>query len=61
MEDQFLDLHNNPDILIATPGRFMHIIVEMGLNLSTVEYIVFDEADRYVLESLLGTEVFFCC
>ncbi len=48
MEDQFSDLHNNPDILIATPGRFMHVIVEMGLTLSTVEYIVFDEADRHV-------------
>lgn len=36
----------NPDILIATPGRFLHLKVEMGLDLSSVHYIVFDEADR---------------
>lgn len=36
----------NPDIIIATPGRFLHLKVEMGLDLSSVQYIVFDEADR---------------
>ena len=34
--------------MIATPGRFLHLLVEMGLSLSTVEYVVFDEADRSV-------------
>jgi superfamily II DNA/RNA helicase len=34
--------------LIATPGRLLHLIVEMELDLRTVEYVVFDEADRYV-------------
>lgn len=37
---------SNPDIIIATPGRFLHLKVEMGLDLSSVRYIVFDEADR---------------
>ena len=32
--------------IIATPGRLMHLIIEMGLDLKTVEYAVFDEADR---------------
>lgn len=32
--------------LIATPGRLLHIVVEMGLKLSSVQYVVFDEADR---------------
>lgn len=32
--------------LICTPGRLVHHILEVGLNLRTVEYIVFDEADR---------------
>lgn len=32
--------------LIATPGRLLHIAVEMKLKLNTVRYIVFDEADR---------------
>ena len=26
----------------------MHILVEMNLKLQSVEYVVFDEADRYV-------------
>lgn len=32
--------------LIATPGRLLHIAVEMNLKLSTIRYVVFDEADR---------------
>ena len=32
--------------IIATPGRLLHLLVEMGLKLSCVEYVVFDEADR---------------
>lgn len=32
--------------IIATPGRFLHLKVEMELDLKSVQYIVFDEADR---------------
>uniref|UniRef100_A0A670ZWC6 ATP-dependent RNA helicase DDX54 n=1 Tax=Pseudonaja textilis TaxID=8673 RepID=A0A670ZWC6_PSETE len=32
--------------IIATPGRLMHVAVEMKLKLHSVEYVVFDEADR---------------
>ena len=32
--------------IIATPGRFLHLAVEMELQLSSIEYVVFDEADR---------------
>ncbi|KAM9990286.1 hypothetical protein ACTFIY_006340 [Dictyostelium cf. discoideum] len=46
MEDQFTDLARNPDIIIATPGRLMHHLLETGMSLSKVQYIVFDEADR---------------
>jgi ATP-dependent RNA helicase DDX54/DBP10 len=46
LEDQFSNIANNPDIIIATPGRFEHLKVEMGLELSSVKYVVFDEADR---------------
>ncbi|KAJ7309611.1 hypothetical protein JRQ81_007665 [Phrynocephalus forsythii] len=46
MEDQFAALHENPDIIIATPGRLVHVAVEMKLKLQSVEYVVFDEADR---------------
>lgn len=46
LEEQFSTMMTNPDIVIATPGRFLHLKVEMDLDLKTVEYIVFDEADR---------------
>jgi ATP-dependent RNA helicase DDX54/DBP10 len=46
LEDQFSFMSANPDIVIATPGRFLHLKVEMSLDLSSVHYVVFDEADR---------------
>ncbi|CAI2350217.1 unnamed protein product [Caenorhabditis sp. 36 PRJEB53466] len=46
IEEQFSTIHENPDILLATPGRLLHVIVEMDLRLSFVQYVVFDEADR---------------
>lgn len=46
MDDQFAALHENPDIIIGTPGRLMHIVKDMNLKLHSVEYVVFDEADR---------------
>lgn len=43
---------NNPDVcsshrIIGTPGRLMHVVQEMNLKLQNVEYVVFDEADRW--------------
>lgn len=46
LEDQFSMMASNPDIVIATPGRFLHLKVEMELDLSSIKYVVFDEADR---------------
>ncbi|KAG4302572.1 hypothetical protein PCK1_001156 [Pneumocystis canis] len=46
LEEQFEIMSTNPDIIVATPGRFLHLKVEMDLNLKTIEYVVFDEADR---------------
>lgn len=46
LEEQFGLMSANPDIVIATPGRFLHLKVEMGLDLSSIRYVVFDEADR---------------
>ncbi|EOY16527.1 Hydrolases, acting on acid anhydrides, in phosphorus-containing anhydrides,ATP-dependent helicases,nucleic acid binding,ATP binding,RNA binding,helicases isoform 7 [Theobroma cacao] len=46
MENQFEELAQNPDIIIATPGRLMHHLTEVDdMSLRTVEYVVFDEAD----------------
>ena len=46
LEEQFGSMATNPDIVIATPGRFLHVKVEMGLDLISMQYVVFDEADR---------------
>ncbi|KAI5309604.1 ATP-dependent RNA helicase dbp10 [Ascosphaera atra] len=46
MENQFGYMTRNPDVIIATPGRFLHLKVEMNLDLSSIRYVVFDEADR---------------
>uniref|UniRef100_H2ZC89 Uncharacterized protein n=1 Tax=Ciona savignyi TaxID=51511 RepID=H2ZC89_CIOSA len=46
MSEQFSAMHENPDVIIATPGRLMHVLVEMELRLSNMHYVVFDEADR---------------
>ncbi|KAJ8762906.1 hypothetical protein K2173_023035 [Erythroxylum novogranatense] len=46
MENQFEELAQSPDIIIATPGRLMHHLAEVDdMSLRTVEYVVFDEAD----------------
>lgn len=47
MDQQFEAIAANPDVLIATPGRLMHLLLEVpDFNLKAVEYVVFDEADR---------------
>jgi ATP-dependent RNA helicase DDX54/DBP10 len=46
LEEQFGFMAANPDVVIATPGRFLHLKVEMNLDLSSIRYVVFDEADR---------------
>ena len=46
LEDQFSSMAGNPDIVIATPARLEHLKIEMALDLSSVKYVVFDEADR---------------
>lgn len=46
MEDQFGMILAQPDIVVATPGRFMHLRTEMAFSLSKCSLVVFDEADR---------------
>lgn len=46
METQFEHLASNPDVVIATPGRLMHHMLEAELSLARIEMLVFDEADR---------------
>ncbi|CCD13783.1 unnamed protein product [Trypanosoma congolense IL3000] len=46
LEQQFEMLASNPDIVVATPGRILHIMEEASLQLSMVKCLVLDEADR---------------
>lgn len=36
MDSQFSAIHSCPDIIVATPGRFLHLCVEMELKLGSV-------------------------
>lgn len=36
MNSQFSAIHTNPDVIVATPGRFLHLCVEMDLKLSSI-------------------------
>jgi ATP-dependent RNA helicase DDX54/DBP10 len=46
LDQQFEELASNPDIVIATPGRLLHVVEEASLALSLVKSVVLDEADR---------------
>lgn len=48
LKEEFDRLAKNPDIIIATPGRLLHYILELDYSLITVEVVVLDEADRLV-------------
>ena len=43
---QIADLRRQASVVIATPGRLLDLIERRALSLSTVEYLVLDEADR---------------
>ena len=55
-DDQFEKLAQNPDIIIATPGRVLHHIEEGSLQLKKVEIIIIDEADK-MMELSLGEQL----
>ncbi|GAA5871545.1 hypothetical protein JCM16303_000788 [Sporobolomyces ruberrimus] len=46
MEAQFETIAGNPDVIIATPGRFLHLLIEMSLSLASIQSLIIDEADR---------------
>lgn len=48
---QEIDLRTRPDIVIATPGRFIdHIRNSQGFSVENIEIMVMDEADRMLEE-----------
>lgn len=46
LDQQFAALATNPDIVVATPGRLLHVIEETSLQLTRAQALVMDEADR---------------
>lgn len=36
MDSQFSAMHTCPDVIVATPGRFLHLCVEMDLKLQSI-------------------------
>ena len=43
---QLEELRNNPDIVVATPGRLLDHIQQANLSLSKIEILILDEVDR---------------
>ncbi|ORY22443.1 P-loop containing nucleoside triphosphate hydrolase protein [Naematelia encephala] len=56
LDKQFEIMSAAPDIIIATPGRLLHLIVEMNLDLRTIDMVIYDEADR-LFESGFETQL----
>jgi len=46
ISSQIERLKRGIDILVATPGRLLDLALHRDLNLSRIEFLVFDEADR---------------
>jgi len=46
MEQQIRNLHGNPDIVVACPGRLLDHLWKGTISLSKLEILVIDEADR---------------
>jgi ATP-dependent RNA helicase RhlE len=46
MRPQLSELRNNPDIIVATPGRLIDHLQQRNIDLRTVDTLVLDEADR---------------
>ena len=46
IEPQIDRLRRGIDILVATPGRLLDIVDRRQLNLTQLEFLIFDEADR---------------
>jgi len=40
-------LTQRPRSIIATPGRLLHHVLEVEMSLKSIQYVVFDEADRH--------------
>lgn len=57
LEEQFAQLATNPDIVVATPGRLMHVCVEARLSLRQVQFVIWDEADRLMEDATMAGQM----
>lgn len=48
INSQFSAIHSCPDIIVATPGRFLHVCVEMDLKLSSIREYYFIHRDNII-------------
>lgn len=46
MENQIRDIKRGCHVIVATPGRLIDLMQRRAVNLSTVDYLVLDEADE---------------
>lgn len=46
VKSQIAKLHGGVDILVATPGRLLDLVDQKAVNLTRIEILVLDEADR---------------
>jgi len=46
IREQLNAIEDGVEIIIATPGRFNHFVEKGAINLSSITYLVLDEADR---------------
>jgi superfamily II DNA/RNA helicase len=46
LNTQIETLKKSIDVVVATPGRLLDLLFKQALDLSSVEFVVFDEADR---------------
>ncbi|MDR2082141.1 MAG: DEAD/DEAH box helicase [Candidatus Ancillula trichonymphae] len=55
IEAQVQELKSGVDIVVGTPGRIVDLVERAALDLSEVEYLVLDEADRMLDFGFIGS------
>jgi ATP-dependent RNA helicase DeaD len=54
IEGQIRDVKKGPQIIVGTPGRMVDMIERGVVNLTTIQYVVLDEARRNVEHGFQG-------
>ncbi|MGL4412313.1 MAG: DEAD/DEAH box helicase [Bacteroidales bacterium] len=55
VEEQIFMSGRSLDLVIATPGRLLHLVQEKIINLSSIQMFVVDEGDRLLDMGFIGT------